>query len=58
MKYERYGNTGFQVFKWGVGNLKEFCLWVNIVKGNYWILRIGVMARCQKIGDNSTIKMI
>ena len=26
------------------------CLKINIPKGNYWILRIGVVASCQKLG--------
>ena len=28
---------------------KDFCLKVNIPKGNYWILRINVMGRYQKV---------
>ena len=44
-----YGNTGCGVFKRGVQNWKYFCLKINIPKGNYWILRIGVMGRCQKL---------
>ena len=28
---------------------KIFCLRINILKGNYWILRIGLMGRCQKV---------
>ena len=38
-----YGNMGCRVFKRGVQN----CLKINVPKGNYWILRIGVMGRCQ-----------
>ena len=38
-----YGNTGCGVFKWGVQNSKDFCLRINILKGNYCILRIGLM---------------
>ena len=30
-------------------NCKDFCLRINIPKENYWILRIGVMGRCQKL---------
>ena len=44
-----YGSTGCRVFKRGVQNLKDFCLRINILKGNYWILRIGLMERCQKL---------
>ena len=32
---EHYGNTGCQVFKKGVQNWKDFCLKINIPKGNY-----------------------
>ena len=34
-----YGNTGCGVFRRGVQNQKDFCLRINILKGNYWILR-------------------
>ena len=44
-----YGNTGCQVFKQGVQKWKDFCLKINIPKGSYWILRIGVMGKCQKV---------
>ena len=30
-----YGNTGCGVFKREVQNLKDFCLKINILKGNY-----------------------
>ena len=29
--------------------LSYFCLRINILKGYYWILRIGLMGRCQKV---------
>ena len=45
-----YGNTGCWVYKQGVQNWKDFCPKINIPKGNYWILRIGVMGRCQILG--------
>ena len=45
-----YGNTGCRVFKWGIQNLKDFHLKMNIPKRNSWILRIGVVASCQKLG--------
>ena len=41
--YLRYGNTGYGVSSPGIQNYKYFCLKINIPKGNYWILRIGVM---------------
>ena len=37
---ELYGNTGREVFKRGVQNKIEFCLRINIPKGNYWILSL------------------
>ena len=37
MKHQLYGNMGFGVFKQGIKNLKDFCLRINIPKGNYWI---------------------
>ena len=49
-KYEyEYGSTGCEVFKWGVQNVNGFCLKIDILKGNYWILRIGLVGRCQKL---------
>ena len=33
---------------WGVKNKKGYCTRINIPKGNYWILSIGLMASCQK----------
>ena len=47
----RDGNMGYGVFKRGVQN---FCLRINIRKGNYWILRIGLMGRCQKVQNHPT----
>ena len=44
-----YGSMGCRVFKRGVQNWKDFCLKINIPKGNYRILRNGVMGRCQKV---------
>ena len=44
-----YGNTGCKVFKWRVQNCKIKSLKIKIPKRNYWILRIGVVGRCQKV---------
>ena len=44
-----YGSTGCRVFKRGVPNLKDFRLKINILKGDYRILRIGVVGRCKKV---------
>ena len=35
-------------FSSGVQNWKGFCLRISIPKGNYWILRIGVMGKVSK----------
>ena len=48
---DKYGNTGCGVFKRGVKNPKDFCIEINIPKGNYWILRIRLM------GSLSTLHM-
>ena len=45
-----YCNTGCRVFKQGIQNWKDFCLKINILKGNDWILRIGVVASIKKFG--------
>ena len=42
----QYGLLRFQA---GGTNLERFLPKINITKGNYWILRIGVMGRCQKV---------
>ena len=39
----QYGNTGCGVFKWEVQNSKGYCIRINILKGNYCLLRIGLM---------------
>ena len=49
MDYRHYGNTGCGVFKRGIQNSKVFWLKINIPKGSYWILGIGVLGRCQKM---------
>ena len=45
----RYGSTGCWVIKRGVQNWKDFCLKINMPKRNYWILRIGLIERCQEL---------
>ena len=38
-------------FSSGVHKIRKiFFLRINIPKGNYWILQIGLMGRCQKLG--------
>ena len=51
----RYGNTVCLVFKQGVQNWENFCLTINIPKGNNWILRVGLVGRCQKIWLSKSI---
>ena len=48
-----YGNTGCGVFKRGVQNYKGFCIRINILKGNYWILRIGLMETSEVFKNQS-----
>ena len=43
-----YSSAGCRVFKWWCTKLESFHLKINMPTGNYWILRIGVMRRCQK----------
>ena len=43
------GNSGCRVFKPGLQNWKDFCLRINIPKGNYWILKIGVVVNRLKL---------
>ena len=45
----------------GVQNWNDFCLKNNILKGNYWILRIGAIGRYQKLGiilENEVIQKL
>ena len=46
-----YGSTSCGVFQAGGTKLEMFLLKINVPKGNYWILIIGVMGRCQKLGN-------
>ena len=46
----QYGNTGCGVFKRGVK--------INIFKGNYWMLRIGSMGKCQKYQNLTKIWLL
>ena len=40
----------FVEFSSGGINKKDFCLGINILKGNNWILRIGLVVSCQTLG--------
>ena len=48
-----YGNTGCRVFKRGVQNQKGLCLRINILKGNYSILRIGLVGASEVFKNQS-----
>ena len=52
----QYGNTGNGVSSRGIQNYKGFSLKLNIHKEHYWILRIGIVGRCQK-SQNLTFKV-
>ena len=45
-----YGNIGFQVFKGGILNYKDFWPKINILKENYCILWNDIAVSCQKLG--------
>ena len=34
-KRQEYGNTGYRLFQWVIQNWKDFCLKINIPRGNY-----------------------
>ena len=53
-----FGNTGCQLFKRGIRNWKDFCLKINIPKGNYWILRIGLMGSLSSLQKSEVLKLI
>ena len=54
-----YGNTGCGVFKRGVQNYKDFCLRINILKGNYGILsfEFWINGELSKSAKNLTFKV-
>ena len=49
------GNTGVE-FSSGGTKLEKKCMKINIPIGKYWILRIGVVAICHKLGIILVIK--
>ena len=51
-----YGNTGYRFSSPGMQNWKDFCLKINIHKGNCWILRIGIVGGVKKC-KNSYFKV-
>ena len=45
-----FGKTVCGDFKRGLQNSKDFCLRINILKGNFWIF----IGRCQKVQNHPT----
>ena len=56
--HAHYDNTGCRGFKRGVQNWKDCCLKINIPKGNYWILRIGLMGSLSSLLKSEFLKFI
>ena len=56
--YEKYGSTGCGGFKGGVQNWKGFCIRINMPKGNYWILRIGLVGSLSSLQKSELLKLI
>ena len=54
----KYGNMGCWVFKGRIQNWKDFCIKINILKGNYWILRIGQMGSLSSLQKSEFLKLI
>ena len=53
-----YGNRGCGVFKGGVQNQKGFCIRINMPKGNYWILKIGLVGSLSSLQKPECLKLI
>jgi hypothetical protein len=53
-----YGITGYGVSSPGIQNYKDFCIKINIPKGNYWILRIGLMGSLSRLQKSEFLKLI
>ena len=48
-KHMHNGNTGCRVFKRGIQNWKDFCLKINIPKGNFWFFDIKIDFESQNL---------
>ena len=53
-----YGNRGCGVFKVGIQNQKGFCIKINIPKGNFWTLRIGLAGSLSSLQKSELLKLI
>ena len=56
--YVRYGITDYGVSRPGIQNWKDFCMKINIPKGNYWILRIGLMGSLSSLQKSELLNLI
>ena len=53
-----YGITGYRVSRPEIQNQKDFCIKINVPKGNYWILRIGLMGSLSSLQKSELLKLI
>ena len=53
-----YGITGYGISSPEIQNQKDFCIKINIPKGNYWILRIGLMVSLSSWQKSDFLKLI
>jgi hypothetical protein len=53
-----YGITGYGVSSPGIQNYKDFCIKINIPKGNYRILRIGLTGSLSSLQKSEFLKLI
>ena len=56
--YRDYGITSYGVSRPGIQNKKGFCIKINLPKGNYWILRIGLMGSLSSLEKSEVLKLI
>ena len=55
---DHYGISGYGVSRPGIQNKKGFCIKINLPKGNYWILRIGLMGSLSSLQKSEVLKLI
>ena len=58
MPHVSYGITGYDVSRPGIQNKKDFCMKINISKGNDWFLRIGLMGSLGSLKKSELLKLI
>jgi hypothetical protein len=54
----KYGTSGYGVSRPGIQNKKGFCIKINLPKGNYWILKIGLMGSLSSLQKSEFLKLI